>query len=109
MRGLPGRNQQWQFWTLTVLLVGRAGHQVWEQLTFAPVAVLRLRVSPVTFMFAFPASYDVRFGENVFFRFVLKVIHLFWMSFFETRVGVPSDGDLYGGQGMGVRTRQIQI
>lgn len=54
---------------------------MWEQLTFAPVAVLRLRVSPVTFMFAFPASYDVRFGENVFFSlrseidsFILDVI-----------------------------------
>ena len=36
-------------------------------------------------MFAFPAGYDVRFGENVFSHFALKVIHLFWTSFFETQ------------------------
>lgn len=81
MRGLPGRNQQQQLWTLVVLQVGRAGHQVWEQLTFAPVALLRLLVSPVTFMFAFPGGYDVRFWESVFFSlfsesdsFILDVI-----------------------------------
>lgn len=63
----------------------------------------------MTFMFAFPGSDDVRFGENVFCHFALKVIHLFWMSFFETRVGIHSDGGLYGGLGMGVRTRRIWI
>lgn len=73
------------------------------------MALLRLFVSPVTFMFAFPGGYDVRFGENVFFHFALKVIHLSWMSSFETGVGVPSDGGLFGGQGRGVRTRQIWI
>lgn len=68
------------------------------------MALLRLIVSPVTFTFAFPGGYDGRFGENVFCHFALKVIHLSWMSFSETRVGVPSDGGLYGGQGLGVRT-----
>lgn len=82
---------------------------MWEQLTFAPVALLRLLVSPVTFMFAFPGGYDVRFWESVFFHFSLKVIRLFWTPFFETRVGVPSDGGLCGEQGMGVRPRQIWI
>lgn len=51
---------------------------MWEQLTFAEMAFLRLFVSPVTFMFAFPGGYDVRFGENVFFHLQteMKVIHL---------------------------------
>lgn len=82
---------------------------MWEQLTYAQTALLRLFVSLMTFMFAFPGSDDVRFGENVFCHFALKVIHLFWMSFFETRVGIHSDGGLYGGLGMGVRTRRIWI
>lgn len=36
-------------------------------------------------MFAFPAGYDVGFGENVFSHFALKAIHLLWASFFETQ------------------------
>lgn len=42
-----------------------AGNHEEEKLAFAQTALLAMCVSPVSFMFAFPAGDDVRFGENV--------------------------------------------
>ncbi|EAW51051.1 hCG28999, isoform CRA_a [Homo sapiens] len=80
-----------------------------------------------SFMFALPATYDVKFGENVvffcffcvffifvflFFYFSLKVIHLFWRSLYHSlspRADVPSGSNLYRRKHVGFRTRQIWI
>uniref|UniRef100_A0A8C5ZJI2 Uncharacterized protein n=1 Tax=Marmota marmota marmota TaxID=9994 RepID=A0A8C5ZJI2_MARMA len=82
---------------------------------------------PASFMFALPASHDVKFGENmvffcffcVFFIFVfllfyfaLKVIHLFWRSLYHSlspTSDLPTVGRLHRGKRVGLRSRQIWI
>uniref|UniRef100_A0A8C8ZM65 Uncharacterized protein n=1 Tax=Prolemur simus TaxID=1328070 RepID=A0A8C8ZM65_PROSS len=80
-----------------------------------------------SFMFALPATHDVKFGENLvffcffsvffifvflFFYFALKVIHLFWRSLYHSlnpSADVPSGGSVYRRRRMGLRSRQIWI
>lgn len=60
-------------------------------------------------MFAFPAGYNVRFGENVLRRFALNVVHFFWMLSFETQRGRPLRWQTCRGQGVGLRISRVWV